>query len=91
MVEGKTELLNNKLKKLTDEMKKDIEKGTFSRVEEITSYLLKNKDTLHEWASYKRKKWKIKPERANMLNLTRPQVNELEKRLIEGGKANDSK
>ena len=91
MVEGKTELLNNKLKKLTDEMKKDIEKGTFSRVEEITSYLLKNKDTLHEWASYKRKKWKIKPERASMLNLTRPQVNELEKRLIEGGKVNDSK
>lgn len=85
MIEGKKNLLDNKLKKLTDEMKKDIETGTFSRVEEITQYLLKNKDTLHEWATFKRKKWKLKPDRVGMLNLTKPQVIELEKRLIEGG------
>jgi len=91
MIEGKQALLDNKLKKLTDEMKKDIETGTFSRVEEITEYLLKNKDMLNDWATFKRNKWKIKPDRANMLNLTRPQVIELEKRLIAGAKGNGSK
>jgi len=86
MIEGKQDLLDSKLKKLTDEMKKDIQKGTFSRVEEITNYLLNNKDTLHEWANFSRKKWNIKPERASMLSLTKPQIQELEKRLVEGGK-----
>ena len=84
MIEGKTELLNNKLTKLTDEMKKDIEVGTFTRVEELHRFFLANPDNLKDWAEYKRKKWKIVPDKAKMLNLTKPQVQELERRLVEG-------
>ena len=91
MIEGKQNLLDNKLTKLTDEMKKDLQTGKFTRVEEIAKFLLANKDTLQDWTTYKRKKWKIKPERASILNLTTPQTKELEKRLVEGGQKNDSK
>ena len=87
MIDGKQKLLDDKLRKLTDEMKKDIEKGTFSRVEELHKFFTSNPDNLKDWAEYKRKKWKLKPERIAMLSLNKPQVQELERRLVGGVKS----
>lgn len=81
-VPKKMRVLERIIKKFLDKMKLEFGSGDARKqLEEILKHFIENKEELKNWADYKRKKWKLKPDVALKMGLSSQDVDWIEDKL----------